>query len=229
MIKATFRAYDTIKVYGLTQYDYGQTLQFEGIDIADGTEVHFCQANKTITGYIKDNHVLIPDCMLQYAEIINTYVYIMGKRSGETVRKVILDITPREKPLGYVNPEEPAYSRLLPPGGFEGQIPIKQPGEDYAVSWGYRADGIEYDGEYVQLMSGAIPVGERIRLMKEEREIELSNDGTDIKWRYTDSNEWKTLISVEKLKGEQGPPGITPEFEIRDGHLIVKYKKEGEL
>ena len=229
MVKAVYKGYDTISVYGLTQYDYGQILLFEGIEIKEGTEVHFCQADKAITEYVKENQVHIPDYMLQYADIINTYVYVIDDKSGETVRKAIIYITPREKPADYTTPEEPSYTRLLPLGGLDGQIPVKQPEEEYVVSWGYRADSIDYDGEYVQLMSGSVPVGERVRIMKEEREIELSNDGTNIKWRYTDSNEWHVLVSVENLRGEQGPPGITPEFEIRNGHLFVKYEKEGEL
>lgn len=229
MIKAVFNGYNAISVYGLTQYDYGQILQFEGIEIKADTEVHFCQLDKSITDYVIDNQVRIPDYMLQYADVINTYVYMADSKSGKTIHKIILDIMPREKPADYVTPEEPSYTRLLPLGGLDGQIPVKQPGEEYVVSWGYRADSIDYDGEYVQLMSGSVPVGERVRIMKEEREIELSNDGTNIKWRYTDSNEWHVLVSVENLRGEQGPPGITPEFEIRNGHLFVKYEKEGEL
>lgn len=229
MIKAVFNGYNAISVYGLTQYDYGQILQFEGIEIKADTEVHFCQSDKSITDYVIDNQVRIPDYMLQYADVINTYVYMADSKSGKTIHKIILDIMPREKPADYVTPEEPSYTRLLPLGGLDGQIPVKQPGEEYVVSWGYRADSIDYDGEYVQLMSGSVPVGERVRIMKEEREIELSNDGTNIKWRYTDSNEWHVLVSIENLRGEQGPPGITPEFEIRNGHLFVKYEKEGEL
>lgn len=229
MIKAVFNGYNAISVYGLTQYDYGQILQFEGIEIKADTEVHFCQLDKSITDYVIDNQVRIPDYMLQYADVINTYVYMADSKSGKTIHKIILDIMPREKPADYVTPEEPSYTRLLPLGGLDGQIPVKQPGEEYVVSWGYRADSIDYDGEYVQLMSGSVPVGERVRIMKEEREIELSNDGTNIKWRYTDSNEWHVLVSIENLRGEQGPPGITPEFEIRNGHLFVKYEKEGEL
>lgn len=223
MIKAVFNGYNVISVYGLTQYDYGQILQFEGIEIKADTEIHFCQLDKSITDYVIDNQVRIPDYMLQYADAINTYVYMADSKSGKTIYKIILDIMPREKPADYVTPEEPSYTRLLPLGGLDGQIPVKQPGEEYAVSWGYRADSIDYDGEYVQLMSGSVPVGERVRIMKEEREIELSNDGTNIKWRYTDSNEWHVLVSIENLRGEQGPPGITPEFEIRNGHLFVKY------
>lgn len=62
----------------------------------------------------------------------------------------------------------------------------------------------------------------RVRMEDGSRkEIEIRNDGTSIQWRYTDQNEWKELILLADLKGEDGKP---PEFEIREGHLIVKYE-----
>ena len=77
------------------------------------------------------------------------------------------------------------------------------------------------DGE-LQLMSGDTPVGDRIRMETAAgKEIEIRNDGTSIQWRYTDQNEWKELVPLADLKGKDGKP---PEFEIRDGHLIVKYE-----
>ena len=56
------------------------------------------------------------------------------------------------------------------------------------------------------------------------REIELKRNDNEIQWRYTDSNEWKTLVSLNELKGEDGQ---TPEFEIRNDHLFAIYKEEG--
>lgn len=228
MITAKFTGSSSTSVYGLTQWDYGQILHIDyNGTIPEGSEVNFYQGLHSSLTYIHNLEAKIPNLMLQNAEDITAYVYIRYPDSGETVLTIRLPVAARPRPDNYVLPDTEEYRRLLPVGGETGQIPVKQSDKDYAVSWEYRADGITYDGEYVQLMSGAIPVGDRIRIMKEEREIELSNDGTNIKWRYTDSNEWKTLISVESLRGEQGPPGITPEFEIRDGHLIVKYEKEG--
>lgn len=228
MIVAKFAGSSVSTVYGLVQWDYGQILRIEyNGTIPEGSEVNFYQGLLSSLTYLHDLKAKIPDHMLQNAEDITAYVYIREPDSGETVLTIRLPVSARPRPDNYVLPDSEEYRRLLPVGGEPGQIPVKQSDKDYAVSWGYRADSIDYDGEYVQLMSGTIPVGERIRLMKEEREIELSNDGTNIKWRYTDSNEWKVLASIESLRGEQGPPGLTPEFEIRDGHLIVKYEKEG--
>jgi hypothetical protein len=230
MITAKFTGSSSASVYGLTQWDYGQILHIEySGTIPEGSEVNYYQGTLSSLTYIHSLEAKIPDIMLQNAADITAYVYIRQPDSGETVLTIRLPIAARPQPDNYVLPDSEEYRRLLPVGGEPGQIPAKQSEKDYSILWEYRADGIKYDGEYVQLMSGAVPVGERVRLMKEEREIELSNDGTNIKWRYTDSNDWKMLISVESIRGEQGPPGITPEFEVRDGHLIAKYNKEGEL
>lgn len=229
MIVAKYQGFEIIHVYGLTQYDYGQILHIENIDISEDTEIHFCQGNKAIIQYIKDNQVAIPDYLLQYSQQINAYIYLIEGSTGKTIIKIILPIKSRERPGDYVTPEEPAYSRLLPTNGLPGQTPIRQSGSQYAVEWGYRADNIKYDDGYMQLMSGDIPIGERIRIMGIGREIEFTNDGTTIKWRYTDSNEWHDLVNIDSLKGDQGIPGITPKFEIRNGHLFVKYEEEGEV
>lgn len=209
---------------GVTQWDYGQILHFTGEYIADGTEVNFYQKKLSGLGYIKDNCVQIPDVMLQNADSITAYIYVRDSDSGETVLIIWIPIIRRPKPENYILPDTEEYKRLLPVGGGPGQVPIKQQGEGYDVSWGYRADGIKYDAGYVQLMSGSIPVGERVRITKEEREIELANDGANIKWRYTDCNDWTVLVSLQSLTGPQGPTGITPKFEIRNGHLFAKYE-----
>lgn len=207
--------------YGLTQYDYGQRLYISGMEIPDHTEVHFCQSGKAVTQYMENNSVLVPDYMLKYARKINTYLYHVDIKSGKTIKHIVLYITARDRPGDYVEPEEPTYSRLLPIGGESGQVPVMQ-GENRSSAWGYRADGIYYDGEYMRLLSGDVPIGERVRIVSDGREIEMKNDGMNICWRYTNSNDWVVLVSLESLKGS---PGITPEFEIRDGHLIVKYEK----
>ena len=88
-----------------------------------------------------------------------------------------------------------------------------------------KADNLKEEEGYLQLLSGATPIGDRIRLPAGTggtgREIELRNNGTAIEWRYTDSNEWTELVKITDLSGKDGE---TPEFEIREGHLIAKYK-----
>lgn len=90
-----------------------------------------------------------------------------------------------------------------------------------------QVSGLSYESGYMQLMAGDMAVGERIRVTGEDgsREVEFTNDGTYIKWRYTDSNEWQQLVSLQAITGPQGPPGATPEFEVRSGRLIAKYNE----
>ena len=196
-------------------------MHITGESLSDGTEVNFYQKELSSLGYLEDNCVAIPDIMLQKPHDITVYIYVRGSDSGETVLIIWIPVTHRPRPDNYVLPTMDEYKRLLPAGGESGQIPVKVSETDYAVTWGYRADRLDYDGEYMQLMSGQVPIGERVRLISGAgREIELVNDGEYIKWRYTDSNEWHNLASLDSLKG---PPGVTPEFEVRDGHLIVKY------
>lgn len=221
MINAIYVGHDAVTAHGLTQYDYGQILQIDGLPIEDGTEIHFCQRGKTITKYIVSGQVEIPDYMLQFYNNINAYIYKTDAESGKTIKKITLNIYPREKPGDYVTPEEPEYFRLIPPGGSPGQVPVRENGSTYVTAWGYKADSLELVDGYVQLLSGTEKIGERIRINISEREIELANDGTSIKWRYTDRNDWSILADLESLKG---PPGETPEFEIREGHLYAIYK-----
>lgn len=42
---------------------------------------------------------------------------------------------------------------------------------------------------------------------KDGREVELQNSGTAIQWRYVGDAEWKDLVQLSELKGEQGPQG----------------------
>lgn len=90
-----------------------------------------------------------------------------------------------------------------------------------------QVSGLSYESGYMQLMAGDMAVGERIRVSgtNENREIEFTNDGTYIKWRYTDSNDWQQLVSLQAITGPQGPPGVTPELEVRSGRLIAKYNE----
>lgn len=222
MVVARFEGCSVTKVRGLTQWDYGQILEIKYVeDIPDGTEIQFYQGILSSVGWIKDKMVQIPDVMLQNAKDIVAYVYIEKEDSGNTILTITMPITARPRPDCYVLPGYENYKRLLPVGGKSGQIPIRT---EQGVAWGYAADNIALVDGALQLMAGKVEIGERIRLPtagSADREIELRNNGNAIQWRYTDSNEWLDLVPLVDL---QGPSGITPSFEIREGHLIVKYE-----
>lgn len=219
MIVANIYEKDTAQAEGLFQWDYGQELLINGIDVPDNTEVQFYQTLRSSVDRIKDGKVRIPDMMLQNAAEITAYVYVCQPDSGETVLKIRMPIKARPKPEDYVLPDYTEYTRLLPIGGEPGQIPVMT---EKGIAWGLRADGLQLIDNELQLLSGNIPIGQRVRLPTGTgREIELRNNGTEIQWRYTDSNTWNSLVSLSELRG---PAGETPEFEIREGHLFATYK-----
>lgn len=196
---------------GLVQWDYGQILQIEGLKGIDHAEVHFavkeCSAKAEICiATIEENRILadITDKLLEVGKDLIAYVYIADAMSGKTVRIIELPVEKREQPGDYSTPS--------------GKNLLRQVLESLEK----KADNMTViDGE-LQLLSGDTLVGNRVRMETAAgKEIEIRNDGTSIQWRYTDQNEWKELIPLADLKGEDGKP---PEFEIREGHLIVKYE-----
>ena len=202
-------------VYGLYQYDYGQELVICGIDAENVTQVHFSAVNlksalistvqQTENGGIK---CTIPDKCLEQGTDIIVYVYLSGQGFGKTIRQAILSVNKRKKPEDY-SPEEDK--------GIVDKLISQVSG---------KADNIKIDGEYIQLLSGEKAIGDRVRIPSGEggsnREIELKRNDNEIQWRYTDSNEWYTLVSLDELKGKDGQ---TPEFEIRNDHLFAIYKE----
>ena len=184
--------------------------------------MQFYQETLSSVEYIKSTVVDIPDKMLQNPQEITAYVYVCQPDSGETILTMHLPVKNRERPENYVLPKTEEHKRLLPKGGKLGQVLRKSSDDDYKVEWAEVADGLQLIDNELQLLSGNIPIGQRVRLPTGTgREIELRNNGTEIQWRYTDSNTWNTLVSLSELRG---PAGETPEFEIREGHLFATYK-----
>lgn len=206
MIRAVFNEHeDYIKIAGLTQWDYGQELRIIGLGDLKGQEVHFAAGNST-KALISPAEILpdgsistrIPDKLLETGENIKAYVYVVDSETGKTVRTILLYVTRRPKPEDY---DSPAEKNLL---------------RQVLEKLDAKADKIDLvDGELI-LKSGGTELGKRIRLPTGGREIELRNNGTAIQWRYTDSNEWMELVTMEALVGN------ALDFNVReDGHLIV--------
>ena len=223
LLVANFKGLDHVKARGLTQWDYGQSLQLSTeLNVPDGTEVHFCQDILSGVEYIFKNIVTIPDVMLQHDKDITAYIYVRSEDEGETILTVTLPIQPRPRPSNYVLPAYEEYARLLPVGGSPGQVPVRT---ENGIEWGNAADDMQLTDGVLQLLSAGSPIGQRIRLPSgggSGREVELKNNGTAIQWRYTNENEWHDLVLLADLRGEDGQ---TPEFEIREGHLFAIYQE----
>lgn len=113
MIQAKFEnGYRLCRVQGLTQWDYGQTLEITGLDLPASPQVHFWRQGATeaytIVGATRDGvtTVSIPDQLLQEYGVIQAYVYLTDIQSGETVRTVYMTVDPRPKPDTYTEPGE---------------------------------------------------------------------------------------------------------------------------
>lgn len=89
----------------LTQWDYGQKLQLDGVDLPTSYEVHFSTYKTKDALVIKatSNIVNIPDAILASvcADKINVYVYVKTETDGTTVYKGIINCNMRSKPDDY--------------------------------------------------------------------------------------------------------------------------------
>lgn len=92
---------ETLIEDGIFQWDYGQVLQFVGIDLPDTYEVHFAnpgspEAAPQIGGA---SGVNIPDAVLTSGGPVNAWVFLhTGEDDGETVYQVTIPVIQRPKP-----------------------------------------------------------------------------------------------------------------------------------
>lgn len=118
MVTAVFTDSRHTTAYGLWQYDYGQTLRIQGLDLPTAVEVHFAlnaSGGDAITrvGVTSDGvtNVPIPDSALENGDAeldynIYAYVYVTDETSGETQYAITLPVTARSKPEAYDTPED---------------------------------------------------------------------------------------------------------------------------
>ena len=117
MIIAEFKdGYDYASAYGLWQWDYGQVLRIQGLDLPTAVEIHFSLTETggeavTRVGTTKDGvtDVVIPDSMLENNGITRNYyiyvfVYLADETSGETTKKITLQVKARPKPEAFDAP-----------------------------------------------------------------------------------------------------------------------------
>lgn len=109
----------TANVYGLWQYDYGQTLRIQGLHLPSAVEIHFSLQETGGTsvsrvGVTKDGvtDVIIPDSMLENDGATRNYdmfafVYLTDDTSGQTEYKIKLQVKSRPKPEVFDGGENP--------------------------------------------------------------------------------------------------------------------------
>ena len=121
MITAVFTDNDDYAhAYGLWQWDYGQQLRIEGLHLPTAVEIHFAlqeMGGEAIprVGTTKDGvtTVTIPDSMLEgnstvwtadKAYNIYAWVYMSDKLSGETIKRITMQVKSRPKPEAFEAP-----------------------------------------------------------------------------------------------------------------------------
>ena len=102
IVTAAFGGSKVVRTRALYQWDYGQVLQFSGIDLPDAYTVHF--SNQGVGGTAKTqvgnaDGVDIPDEYLITGQTVYAWVYLhAGDADGETVYSVIIPVVARPQP-----------------------------------------------------------------------------------------------------------------------------------
>ena len=192
------------------QYNYGQILRIQGLNLPPAVEVHFSLQDTggtsiTRIGITKDGvtEAPIPDSMLENEDVANDYsiyafVYLTDETSGQTEYKITLKVKARPKPEIPGGQDEPTLAEIM-----------KAVNE---IASG-KADGLEYENNILKLLSGDRELA-RVTIQggsgTDAREIELRKYETAIQWRYAGEDTWKDLVQLSEITGGPGKDGITP-------------------
>lgn len=112
IVTAIFKDSTHAKVSDVWQYDYGQILRIQGLDLPTAVEVDFAVsgASESITriGTTKDGvtDVVIPDSLIETGKNLVAYIYLRDSASGNTEYQIDMLVTKRAKPEAYDRPED---------------------------------------------------------------------------------------------------------------------------
>ena len=112
-----FTSSPTARVKGVWQWNYGQILRIDGLNLPEAVEVHFSldetggEAKRRI-GVTKEGvtDVRIPDFIVEADRSTNytayAFIYVSEREYGNTVKKIVLEITSRPRPEAFIKPCE---------------------------------------------------------------------------------------------------------------------------
>lgn len=112
IVTAIFKDFTHTKVSGVWQYDYGQILRIQGLDLPTAVEVDFAVAGASESiariGTTKDGvtDVVIPDSLIETGNNLVAYIYLRDAESGNTEYQIDMLVTKRAKPEAYDTPED---------------------------------------------------------------------------------------------------------------------------
>lgn len=116
----------TAEVKGIWQWDYGQILRIQGLNLPTAVEIHFSldehggEAVRRI-GVTKDGvtDVVVPDTMLENESAYGdsyyffAYIYLTDETSGNTEYKIRAKVSTRSKPEGYASGGNDTFAEIL--------------------------------------------------------------------------------------------------------------------
>lgn len=116
----------TAEVKGIWQWDYGQILRIQGLNLPTAVEIHFSldehggEAARRI-GVTKDGvtDVPIPDLMVENESAYGdsyyffAYIYLTDETSGNTEYKIRAKVSTRSKPEGFVSGGNDTFAEIL--------------------------------------------------------------------------------------------------------------------
>ena len=112
IVTAIFKDSTHTKVSDVWQYDYGQILRIQGLDLPTAVEVDFAVAGSSESiariGTTKDGvtDVVIPDSLIETGKNLVAYIYLRDSASGNTEYQIDMLVTKRAKPEAYNTPED---------------------------------------------------------------------------------------------------------------------------
>ena len=101
IITANLTGRSTVRTKSAYQFDYGQVLVIEGVELPESYQVHFCNEgdDTTVTVVGDATGVSIPDACLEYAKTIYAFIYLhTGESDGETVYEILIPVKQRARP-----------------------------------------------------------------------------------------------------------------------------------
>ena len=184
----------TAEVKDIWQWDYGQILRIQGLNLPTAVEIHFSldehggEAVRRI-GVAKDGvtDVVIPDSMVENESAYGdsyyffAYIYLTDETSGNTEYKIRAKVSTRSKPEGYLSGGNDTFAAILKTvnGIAEDKVDIPVPakvGQVLAVSE-VDEEGKPTEFEAKDMSGGASE--EEIRQAVEDYLIENPLDETD--------------------------------------------------
>ena len=169
----------------LWQYDYGQILQFSGIeDLPSAYEVHF--SNDKDGGYTKtqignENGVTIPDEYFLTGQPIYAWMFLhAGETDGETVYQVTIPVQKRSRPTDYAPTavEQSAITQAI--AALNTAVEAAEDAQEGAETAQTAAETAQGKAEDAQAAAEAAEAGVEADALKAEGFAVGQQDGVDV-------------------------------------------------